>query len=332
MRNSASRGLLLAFVGALLWGVSGTAMQFLFAMRHVSAEWMVTARMLVSGVLLLGLCAVRYPRTVLAVWRDATSVKSLLLFALLGMISVQYTYFAAIRASNAATATVLQYTGPVMIAAWYAFRERRLPGRFETLSIVLAIAGTWLLVTHGDPSSLSVSPAALFWGLASAVAFAVYSIQPLSLMRRYPAPVVLGWAMLIGGIAFSFVRAPWDIEGQWDAPAVSAAAFAILGGTLVAFLVYIQATKLIGARRASLTASAEPLSATLISVAWLHVPFGLFDIAGTACIIATIVLLTLKRPAEAPAELASPAEKKKRRRGCRRRLSSKRESPYGLVD
>ncbi len=298
MRDTTSKGLTLALIGAGLWGVSGTMMQFLFKSHGVSAEWMVTVRMLVSGVLLLGLCAVRYPHTVLAVWRDAQSVRLLLLFALLGMVSVQYTYFAAIRESNAATATVLQYTGPVMIAGWYAWRERRWPGPFEALSIALAIAGTWLLVTHGNPSSLSVSPAALFWGLASAVAFAVYSIQPVALMRRYPAPVVLGWAMLIGGTAFSFVHAPWDVRGTWDGPAVAAATFAILGGTLVAFLVYIQATRLIGARKASLTASAEPLSATLIAVAWLHVPFGLWDVAGTACIIATILLLALKRQPE----------------------------------
>ena len=299
MRNSASAGLGLAVVAALLWGVSGTVMQFLFTTRGVSAEWMVTARMLVSGVLLLLMCVVRYPRTALAVWRDTSSIKALLLFALLGMISVQYTYFAAIRASNAATATVLQYTGPVMIAAWYAFRERRWPRPFEALSIGLAVAGTWLLVTHGDPSRLSISPVALFWGLSSAVAFAVYSIQPEALMRRYPAPVILGWAMLIGGIAFSFVHAPWDIPGHWDGPAVGAASFAILGGTLMAFLLYIQATKLIGARKASLTASAEPLSATLIAVAWLKVPFGLFDVIGTACIVATILLLAVRRKADA---------------------------------
>jgi drug/metabolite transporter (DMT)-like permease len=307
MRNSTSTGLLLALVAALLWGVSGTVMQFLFTTRGVSAEWMVTARMLVSGVLLLGLCVARYPRTILAVWRDAKNARTLLLFAVLGMISVQYTYFAAIKASNAATATVLQYTGPVMIAGWYAFRERRWPRPFEALSIGLAVAGTWLLVTHGDPGSLSISPVALFWGLSSAVAFAVYAIQPESLMRRFPAPVVLGWAMLIGGIVFSFVHAPWDIPGRWDIAAVGAATFAILGGTLTAFLLFIQATKLIGARKASLTASAEPLSATLIAVAWLKVPFGWLDAAGTLCIVATILLLALRRAPAAHPE-AMPAE------------------------
>ncbi|MFT3997651.1 MAG: DMT family transporter [Asticcacaulis sp.] len=307
MRSAASQGFLLAFIGALFWGVSGTTMQFLFVERGVSAEWMVSVRMLISGVLLLLIFGVRQPRSVFAIWTDRDNLRRLFLFALLGMLSVQYTYFAAIRESNAATATVLQYTGPVMIAAWYAFKERRWPGFYEALSIALAVGGTVLLVTHGRPGDLSISPAALFWGIASAVAFAVYSIQPVRLMRQYPAPIVLGWAMLIGGVAFSFIHAPWDVRGVWDAPAIGAAAFAIIGGTLIAFLVYMQATKLIGARRASLMACAEPLSAVLIAVTFLRVPFGLAEAVGTACIVATILLLTLKREPEA-ATAPEPAE------------------------
>jgi len=306
MRSATSRGFTLAFIGALFWGVSGTAMQFLFVERGVSAEWMVTVRMLISGVLLLLIFGARRPQAVFAIWSDRDNLRRLFLFALLGMLSVQYTYFAAIRESNAATATVLQYTGPVMIAGWYAFRERRWPGFYETLSIALAVGGTFLLVTHGNPSGLSVSPLALFWGIASAVAFAVYSIQPVRLMRHYPAPIVLGWAMLIGGIAFSFVHAPWDVRGTWDAATVGAAAFAIIGGTLIAFLVYMQSTRLIGARRASLMACAEPLSAVLIAVTFLRVPFGLAEALGTACIVATILLLTL-RSETAPA-CAEPAQ------------------------
>lgn len=305
MRSAASQGFLLAFIGALFWGVSGTAMQFLFE-RGVSAEWMVTVRMLISGVLLLLVFGARRPRAVMAIWTDKDNLRRLFLFALLGMLSVQYTYFAAIRESNAATATVLQYTGPVMIAGWYALRERRWPGFYEALSIVLAIGGTVLLVTGGHPEDLAISPLALFWGLASAVAFAVYSIQPIHLMRHYPAPIVLGWAMLIGGVAFSFIHAPWDVRGTWDMASVGAATFAIIGGTLIAFLVYMQATKLIGARRASLMACAEPLSAVLIAVVFLHVSFGIAEAIGTACIVATILLLTLKRePATVAAE---PAE------------------------
>lgn len=43
------------------------------------------------------------------------------------MLMVQYTYFAAIKHSNAATATVLQYAGPVIIAIYLAIKNKKSP-------------------------------------------------------------------------------------------------------------------------------------------------------------------------------------------------------------
>ncbi len=81
----------------------------------------------------------------------------MLLFGILGMLSVQYPYFAAIKASNTATATVLQYTAPAMIAVWVALRRRRWPSGRGYAAIALAMTGTFFLVTHGDFGALSIS-------------------------------------------------------------------------------------------------------------------------------------------------------------------------------
>jgi len=52
------------------------------------------------------------------------------------------------------------------------------------------------------------------------------------------------------------------------------------------------AVKRVGATVASLLACVEPLSAAVIAVIWLDVDFGVYDALGSACILATIVLLT----------------------------------------
>lgn len=39
------------------------------------------------------------------------------------MLAVQYRYFAAIKYPNAATATILQYAGPALIAIYVAFQK-----------------------------------------------------------------------------------------------------------------------------------------------------------------------------------------------------------------
>ena len=157
-------GPFLAVFAASLWGISGACAQYLFQQKGISIDWLVSLRLLVAGLLLLVFAAVQ-GQAVWAVWRTPRTALQLLAFGVLGMLGVQYTYFAVIEASNAATGTVLQYLGPTVIVAYLAVRQRRWPQRLELLALALALVGTFLLVTHGDLGVLHISPRALFWGL-----------------------------------------------------------------------------------------------------------------------------------------------------------------------
>jgi drug/metabolite transporter (DMT)-like permease len=293
-------GFLCAVTAATLFGVGGTFAQFLFQHRGVSIDWLVTMRLLCAGSALLAISSIKLGRGIFAIWR--TDAVAIILFGLIGMMPVQYTYMAAINASNTATATVLQFTAPAMIAAWIALTKRRLPNGREIAAIALAMLGTFFLVAHGKLGALSISAMALFWGLASAVAAAFNSIQPARILRLYGASAVGGWGMVVGGIALSFVHAPWDARGTWDTTSYVFLAFIILFGTLAAFYLYITALKLIGAQKSSLLTSAEPLSAALLAVFWLGVSWGGMDWLGTACILATIVLLAKEQSEESQSE------------------------------
>jgi drug/metabolite transporter (DMT)-like permease len=303
MKPDYLKGCGLAFGAAMLWGVSGTAGQFLFAHRSVNTEWLVAVRMLMAGVLMLGFVALRTPRDLFTIWTNRADALRMIVFGLFGMLAVQYTYFAAINASNAATATVIQYTGPVLIVGWFAFQKKRWPTPFELLCVVMAIAGTFFMVTHGSLSSLSISPMALVWGLSSAAALAFYSIQPLTLMSRYASPIVIGWGMLIGGLALGFVHAPWAVEGVWDAPAIGAFAFIIVFGTLIPFYAYLTAVRIVGPETSSLLACAEPLASAILAMAWLGTRFGMYDWLGTALILATVITLSLRKQEPVPVKI-----------------------------
>lgn len=282
----------MAFLAALLWGVSGVFAQFLFQEKQISPEWLVAVRMLAAGILLMIYPLIKSPRMLMAPWKNRKDSLQLIWFAIMGMLAVQYTYFVTIKHSNAATATVLQYLGPMIIACYYTIKEKRLPSLKEISAIVLALGGAFLLVTHGSWESLSISSTALFWGILSAFALATYSVLPIGLLNRYDTPVVIGWAMLIGGALFSLLHAPWKITGKWDTQTFLFTLAIIIFGTAMAFLFYLLSVKIIGATKASLLACAEPLAAAVISVIWLNVHFGLFDWVGTGFILLTIFLLT----------------------------------------
>ena len=98
--------------------------------------------------------------------------------------------------------------------------------------------------------------------------------------------------MLIGGVAFSFIHQPWDCNGEWSFASVLAIIFVVLFGTLIAFTCFLESLKYIKPTESSILSSAEPLSAALLSVVWLHEKLGIAEWLGTAFIIITIIILS----------------------------------------
>ena len=209
-------------------------------------------------------------------------------------IPVQYTYFASIRYGNAAAATILQYLMPVIIIGYTTMVTRKLPRYIELVCVAMAVGGTFLLVTHGKLDTLAIPLEALLWGLASAVAAAFYTMQPKRLIRKWRATLVVGWGMLLGGLALMPICPPWMFTGRWDSLSAIIYAYIIIFGTVTAFGCYLGSIKYIQPEEASILGSVEPLSAILLSVAFLNVSFGWMDILGATLVIGTVFLLAKK--------------------------------------
>lgn len=73
--------------------------------------------------------------------------------------------------------------------------------------------GVFLIATHGNPTTLALSGRALLMGLASAVAVALYTLEPARLQKKYDTPLILAWGMTIGGIALTLISHPWTVTG-----------------------------------------------------------------------------------------------------------------------
>ncbi|MEH7129815.1 DMT family transporter [Neobacillus drentensis] len=292
MSSPRTKGIILVLIAATLWGVSGTVAQFLFHQQGFSTNWLVVNRLIFSGLGLLFFSHSVGKQNIWSIWRNKQDVFRIVIFGVIGMFGVQYTYFAAIEHGNAATATILQYLAPVIIACYLSFRAKYLPAKNELLAIGLALFGTFLLVTKGNIHSLSISGSAFIWGILSAFALAFYSLYPGSLLNKWGSLLTVGWGMMIGGIAFSFIHPPWKFQGQWNLTSFLAVVFVIIFGTLIAFFCYMESLKYIRASEASLLACVEPLSAAFLAVAWLQVSFGPAEWMGSILIIATIFILS----------------------------------------
>ncbi len=295
IKQSYRVGLALAFFAALLWGVSGALTQYLFNNRSFTPHWLVCFRLLAAGAVLLIASRLQGQASIWAPFQSKKDLVSLLIFSIFGMLAVQYTYFMSIGYSNAATATVIQYLGPLFIALYYSFAHRRWPDWKESLALAAAMMGAFLIVTHGNLQILSINGPVLAWGLASAVALAAYTILPIRLLKKFDAMTVVGWGMAIGGLFLLPFIQPFRVPGVWDTTALVFVALIVFFGTALAFISYLVAVKWIGAPAASLISCAEPLSAVILAVLWLEVPFGIYDWIGSFCILATITLLVIQK-------------------------------------
>ena len=143
--NTRIKGILQCALGALCWGASGIAGQYLLVNRDISPEWLTFCRLLSAGVLLLFIFSLTGQTGIWSIWQNKKDRIRILVFGMLGMIWTQYGYFAAIKYSNAPTATVLEYLMPILIIFWYCLSERRLPHLVEIFCTVFAFVGTALI-------------------------------------------------------------------------------------------------------------------------------------------------------------------------------------------
>lgn len=278
-------------LGGVCWGFSGTCGQYLFSRFDVSTLWLTCLRLLAGGVIMLALAAVRHRRELRNIWRCPGDAAMLVAYGLFGLMMCQYAYMTSISYSNAGTTTVLQTLSLVIIMLLTCLRLRRRPNRVETIALLLALFGTFLLATGGDPAHMVLSPQGLFWGLATAVAATVYTLLPRRLLSRWNREVVNGWAMLIGGVVLNLGARSWTFHVDLPFRGWLAVVSIVVFGTVLSFTLFMQGIRDVGPVKSSMLASTEPVSATVFSAVWLGTAFSAVDLMGFAAIIATIFLL-----------------------------------------
>ncbi|WP_339283300.1 EamA family transporter [Paenibacillus sp. FSL R5-0486] len=290
-------GIVLVLTGAICWGIGGTVSQKLFQLDGIEVNWYVTVRLLIAGLLLLVIQSFTNGRfQIFAVWRNKKTAGQMIIFGLVGMLAVQYTYMASIKHGNSAVATLLQYLSPVMIMIYIALRKQSVLTRNDLVCAVLALSGCFLLLTNGSLTQLSVSSLAVIWGLLSGVSAAFYTLYAVQLIKKFDSLVVVGWAMIIGGLGMSFIHPPWKMNfTNITLETYGYLIFTILFGTMIAFWFYIASLKSLTPKETSLLGSAEPLAAVGTTVIWLHEPFGFYQWIGMACILGMMLVMQSNR-------------------------------------
>ena len=288
-------GIILTLLGATLWGVSGTSVQFIGNFRNMNLEWLLTMRLITAGLLTVLYGWIRQGNAIFNVFRNWRDTLGLVIFGVFGMALCQYTYFRSIVIVGAGIATVLQYLAPSMIIIYLLVRYGKRPSTGEIISVILALAGTICLMGNNGFSFESFRSDVLFWGLLSAVGVAVYSVSPVRLVATYGTIPIVGFGMLLSGlVAAVLFHQPYSCA-TWDVWTVVGCFNVVFLGTIVSFNAYLEGVKRIGAVSGSILSSIEPISAAFFGWALLGNQFNWVGILGMAMIIATVIIIALEK-------------------------------------
>ena len=288
-------GIILTLLGATLWGVSGTSVQFVGNFRNMNLEWLLTMRLITAGLLTVLYGWIRQGNTIFNVFRNWRDTLGLIIFGVFGMALCQYTYFRSIVIAGAGIATVLQYLAPSMIIIYLLVRYGKQPSTGEIISVILALAGTICLMGNNGFSFESFRSDVLFWGLLSAVGVAVYSVSPVRLLATYGTIPIVGFGMLLSGLVAAALFQQSHSYATWDVWTVVGCFNVVFLGTIVSFNAYLEGVKRIGAVSGSILSSIEPISAAFFGWALLGNQFNWVGILGMAMIIATVIIIALEK-------------------------------------
>ncbi len=290
-----SRSMALIFVGlaGIFWASSGVAVQDFFSHSMKSPMELTNVRMCLAGAILILIAARRKK-----FWLSLRLLKrrprlwlDVIIYGIIGVMFMQFTYFQAISIGGAAATTVITYACPAMVVMWESFYHRRPPKFGEIIAVILAMSGVFLLVTGGNPTKLIVPLGCVLWSLASGAAFAFSAIFPKHLFAKKIDPYFLtGVGMFIGGLS-TFAL----IDGiNWLPFFASEVCFdvswIIIFGTIGAFLSFNAGLKFLTPEEASITATTEPAASVIISRIIFDTVFGLVESVGIILVIFAIIL------------------------------------------
>jgi len=206
-------------------------------------------------------------------------------------------YFHALEWLSAGVTTIIFFSHPVFVAVLtiLVYKEKFVLHLF--LGLVLAVLGIVLVSGIGELSS-SFPYLGLVYALSACLCYTLYSLVGQKAMDQHdPLSVTATMSMLaILVLTPVFYRDLAALSQITPEQFVIALAMAVLN-TLLAVLFFLKGLKRIGAARATLLSTAEPVFCLLMAFIILGESLSLGQIAGSVLVLASMLLAVYARPA-----------------------------------
>lgn len=288
------------FLATVFWGTTATLARSVFRDSGVPPLAVVELRLVIAASLLLAWLASRH-RAALRVSR--ADFGYLLVLGLFGVAAVQGTYYYSIARLGVGPAILLQYVAPSLIVLWDLARGRR-PAHALLVAVLLALAGTALIVQGMDRVRIGATPLDWAVGFSSAIIFAFYVVYSKRGLARYAPETVLFYTFALAAVFWACVTPPLTIL-RAGYPAGLWFKFLLLGvfSTLVPFRCFYAGLRRLPPTEAGVLSTSEPVVAIVASAAFLGEMLRPLQLVGAALVIGAAVLASRRHPEAAEASV-----------------------------
>ncbi len=288
MKRTASFFVLLA---GILWGTMGIYVRKLNALGFTTIE-IVAVRSVVTAVLLL--CVLFfYNKEMLKI-----RLKDIWCFAGTGILSIvffNYCYFKAITMTSLSVAAVLLYTAPaiVMVLSAILFHEKLTT--VKMISLAATFAGC-VFVTGLAGGAEGLNAAGILTGLGAGLGYALYSIfSRYAIQQGYRSLTISFYTFVFASIG---VLPLADINIIYDAAEkdIGIAGFYLvfaLVSTVVPYILYTLGLTGMENSKASIIASIEPVTATVLGIILFHEKMTIHNVVGILLVLGAIVICNI---------------------------------------
>lgn len=216
---------------------------------------------------------------------------------LLSLLFFTFCYFNAISMMSLSAAAILLYIAPsvVTIISAVLFKEKITP--VKVVAVLLSFAGCCLV--SGIAGGVVITLKGLLFGVGSGVGYAFYTIfSRFALDRGYSSNTINFYSCLLAsaGAALIWNPVPSVTAMFSSAPALVWCLAAGIVTCFVPYLLYTYSLTGLENGKASVIASIEPVTASVVGVCIFNEIPSLWSLLGIVMVLWAIVLLNIKLP------------------------------------
>jgi drug/metabolite transporter, DME family len=286
-------GVLAVVAAASIWGTLGLFAKILYA-QGISFESLVAVRASVGWVaVMVFVLATGKAKSLRVTGRDLAFLVPL---GLVGIGCFYLLYFFTVRESTVGTAAILLYSSPAFVVVLASLFLNEALNVAKVLALFLTAGGVFLVAGAYDPSNLEVTPTVVLTGLLSGLTYGLYSIFGRPVTGHLSPSVILSFALFFGSLLLVVAALP-TLDTLAGLPTSSYALLFMLAvvHTTLGFALYTFGLGRLGAGRAAIVATVEPVVAGVLGTALLGEDLTFPKLVGALLVISGAALAQVRK-------------------------------------